>query len=75
MPTFHWISAAAYAPPANELAGYEDAVIAYMNTEHARAWQGCCRFFHDRETARAIMVGIDGDGFDLCGNRLRPAAW
>jgi putative heme iron utilization protein len=70
----HWISAAAYAPPANELAGDEDAVIAYMNTEHAGALRDCCRFFHDRETARAIMVGIDCDGFDLRAEDASPRA-
>jgi len=61
----HWISAAAFAPPSNDLEENEDAVVARMNTQHARGLRDCCRFFHGRDTARAIVVGIDCDGFDL----------
>lgn len=70
----HWISAAAYAPPANELAGDEDALVGYMNAEHTRALRDYCRFFHGRETARTIMVGVDCDGFDLRADDASPHA-
>ena len=61
----HWISAAAYAPPANALADHEATLLARANDEHADTLRDCCRFHHGRETERAVMIGIDCDGFDL----------
>jgi len=61
----HWIGATAYAPPTNQLAGHEEAVVAHMNREDGHALRACCAFFHGRNTARAIVVGVDCDGLDL----------
>ena len=52
----------------------EDAVVGYMNAEHTRALRDYCRFFHGRETARTIMVGVDCDGFDLRADDDSPHA-
>lgn len=61
----HWISAESYAPPANSLAGQEDAIITHMNVEHAHNVRDYCRFYHQRTADIAVMIGIDCDGFDV----------
>lgn len=70
----HWISATAYAPPANALADCEAALLAQTNANHGDALRDCCRFFHGRETKRAVMIGLDCDGFDLRAAGTSPHA-
>jgi len=60
-----WISSDAYAPPANDFAGEEDALLARINVEHARDLREFCRHYHGRSPEPAVMVGVDCDGFDV----------
>lgn len=60
-----WISSDAYAPPANDFAAQEDALIARMNVEHAHDLRDLCRHYHGRAASQARLVGIDCDGFDV----------
>ena len=60
-----WIAACDYAPPANELADCEDAIVAHMNDGHGAALRDYCRHYKQREPASVAMAGIDCDGFDL----------
>lgn len=71
--TMRWISAAHYAPPANELGAHESAIIAQMNADHSHSLRDCCRHFKQRAVSTAVMIGIDGDGFDVraAGDLLR----
>ena len=61
----HWVSARDYAPPANALAGDEAKLVAQMNAGHQRALRDFCRFYHGFDVPRAVVVGVDCDGFDL----------
>src|SRR6185503_2341325 len=61
----HWISAADFAPPDNKLAAEEDGIISHMNQDHAHTLRDYVRHYHHREAAKAIMIGIDCDGFDV----------
>ncbi len=60
-----WISAEAYAPPANRLASEEQDILAHMNADHAHNLRDYCRHFHGRVAVEARMAGIDCDGFDV----------
>lgn len=64
-----WISPAAYAPPANQLAEHEGAILAHMNGEHARNLRDYCRFYHQRDIETTNMIGVDCDGFDIRTDR------
>jgi hypothetical protein len=61
----HWIARDEYAPPANSLADAEDEILAHMNADHAHNLTGYCRHVFGKSPAKAEMVGIDADGFDL----------
>lgn len=60
-----WISARDYAPPAAALAQQEEEILAHMNAEHVATLRDCCRYHHGTSPEPAVMVGIDGDGFDV----------
>lgn len=60
-----WISAEQYAPPASQLAAQEEAILAHMNQDHVHALRDYCRFYHQRNAERAVMIGIDCDGFEV----------
>ncbi len=61
----HWIPGAELLPPANQLAAAEGRIIDHMNADHADSLRAYCRHVHGIEAARAEMVGIDCDGFDV----------
>jgi putative heme iron utilization protein len=66
----HWISAESYAPPVNRFDVDEQAIIAYMNTDHRQDLRDCCRHHHQLDVEEIAMAGIDCDGFDVsadCG--------
>ncbi len=69
----HWISTETYAPPANELEAQEEMIISHMNNDHAQALRDYCRHYHGLNAHKAMMAGIDCDGFDVLadGNFLR----
>jgi putative heme iron utilization protein len=60
-----WIPAAAYAPPANQLAADEPEIVAHMNADHVRALRDYCRYYGQLDADEAVMAGIDCDGFDV----------
>jgi putative heme iron utilization protein len=60
-----WISAEAYAPPANRLASEEQDILTHMNADHAHNLRDFCRHFHGRTAVEARIAGIDCDGFDV----------
>jgi heme iron utilization protein len=61
----HWVSAAAYQPPANLLGEHEADILAHMNTGHAQNLLDYCRHYHGRTPGEARMTGVDCDGFDV----------
>ena len=61
----HWIQAAQFVTPDNNLASQEDAIIAHMNTDHQHNLLAYCRHFHGVNANSAHMLGIDTDGFDV----------
>lgn len=60
-----WIPAADLAPPANQLAEQEAAILAHMNADHADSLRDYCRHLHHVDPAEAVMIGIDSYGFDV----------
>lgn len=61
----HWISAAGYAPPANDLDEQECDIIAHMNADHSHNLRDYCRHLKQKTTGTAVMIGVDCDGFDV----------
>lgn len=61
----HWVEPAQYLLPASALNEQEDDILAHMNCDHAENLRAYCRHVHGVETAQAIMIGIDPDGFDV----------
>jgi len=61
----HWISADAFAPPANSIPEYEADIVTHMNIDHAAALRNCCRHFKNRQPAEVAMIALDCDGFDV----------
>ena len=60
-----WIGADHYAPLPSQLAAQEEAIVAHMNRDHAHTLRDYCRFYHQRDADRAVMIGIDCDGFEV----------
>jgi putative heme iron utilization protein len=61
----YWIAPEDFRPPANTLADVEEGVLEHMNRDHAGALAAYCRHFYGKDAADAVMVGLDGDGFDV----------
>lgn len=61
----HWVEAANYQAPANQLAELEDGILEHMNSDHANALVSLCGQVHQEEVGTATMIGIDCDGFDV----------
>jgi putative heme iron utilization protein len=61
----HWISAPAFAPPANSLHDIEADIVAHMNADHAATLRDYCHHFKNRQPAAVAMIAIDCDGFDV----------
>ncbi len=68
----HWIETASYAPPNNNLAADEEAIVAHMNADHAHDLRDYCRHYHGKTAHLAQMIGIDCDGFDVRADGARP---
>lgn len=54
----------------------EEYIIRHMNEDHADVLRSFCNFYRNMtlpESASAVMVGVDGDGFDVLvdGRRVR----
>lgn len=60
-----WLSPETYAPPADRLAGEEEAIIAHINQNHANELRICLDFSRQRPAAAMEMIGIDCDGCDV----------
>ena len=67
----HWISAADYAPPPNEIAEAEPQLLNTIPTEQGSALRALCRGRLGRELAQADLIGIDCDGLDLRAENTR----
>ena len=63
--SIHTIAAENYLAPAYLIAEAEGDVIEHMNVDHAHNLLDYCRHVHAKAPAKAEMVGIDCDGFDL----------
>ncbi len=61
----HWVDAARFAAPENELAQAEEDILAHMNHDHAQNLRDYCRHGHGVTPERVEMIGVDIDGFDL----------
>lgn len=62
--SIHWVSPAAYAPPANTIAAIEPDVLAHMNADHRAALAAYAGAQAVPDTP-VEMIGIDCDGFDM----------
>lgn len=60
----HWVSADAFAPPANRIAEIEDEIIEHMNTDHRPALADYARAA-GQHGAPVRLVAIDCDGIDV----------
>lgn len=61
----HWIPGEELRPAANQLALQETAILEHMNADHVDNLRAYCRHVHDTDVDRAVMIGIDTDGFDV----------
>jgi putative heme iron utilization protein len=69
--TIRWVSAADLAPPDHALPEVEADIVAHMNTDHPGALRACCRELLGRDVAKALMLGVDCDGFDIRADGAR----
>ncbi len=60
-----WMAGVDMAPPANQLAEVETSIIEHMNADHMDSLIAYCRHFHGFDAQKAVMLGIDCDGFDV----------
>jgi len=63
--SIHTVTAGSYLAPHYPLVDTEYDVIEHMNADHAKTMLEYCRHVHGRTPARATMIGIDCDGFDV----------
>ncbi len=61
----HWVEPAQYLFPDTALAAQENDILEHMNSDHAENLRAYCRHVHAVETAHAVMIGIDPDGFNV----------
>ena len=61
----HWVDAAQFAAPENELAQAEEDILTHMNHDHTQNLRDYCRHGHGVTPDRVEMIGVDIDGFDL----------
>jgi heme oxygenase (biliverdin-IX-beta and delta-forming) len=61
----HWVTADSYAVPPSALIEQEDGILSHMNADHQDSMIRYCRHYHQIEASKAVMLGIDCDGFDV----------
>lgn len=61
----HWLAGEDFHMPPNQLLQQEAGILAHMNADHSDSLRACCRFVHGVNTASAVMLGLDCDGFDV----------
>ena len=61
----HWSAPESYLCPSGQLALQESEIIEHMNHDHGDNLRAYCRHEHGVETAKAMMLGIDPEGFDV----------
>lgn len=67
----HWVEPEQYLLSESALAQEETGILEHMNADHAEALADICRPLHGIESARAEMIGIDPEGFDVrCTGRI-----
>jgi heme iron utilization protein len=49
----------------NHIAALETNMIEHMNQDHADSLMAYCQHFHGLTPSRALLIGIDSDGFDV----------
>jgi heme iron utilization protein len=49
----------------NHIAALETDMIEHMNQDHADSLMAYCQHFHGLTPSRALLIGIDSDGFDV----------
>jgi putative heme iron utilization protein len=47
------------------LVNQESGILEHMNADHAESLCAYCQHVHNHKTAKATMIGIDPDGFDV----------
>ena len=60
-----WMAGVDMHAPQNALAEVETSIIDHMNADHAENLTAYCRQFFGVEAPSPVMLGIDGDGFDV----------
>jgi heme iron utilization protein len=61
----HWVEPAQYLLQEGQLMHQETDILTHMNHDHADNLRAYCRHVHAVDPARAEMIGIDPDGFDV----------
>jgi len=64
----HWVEPEQYLLAESALAAQEADILDHMNADHGDNLRAYCRHVHGVETAQAVMIGIDPDGFDVRGD-------
>jgi putative heme iron utilization protein len=60
-----WIPGSELRSPRSPLAAMEAGILEHMNTDHQDSLLQYCAHVHGVSVAKAEMVGIDSDGFDV----------
>ena len=68
-----WVPATDYIAPASKIEAAESDILAQMNGRHADALHACCIRASGKDVWKAVMIGVDCDGFDITvdGPRMR----
>lgn len=68
-----WVSARDFIAPASKIEAAESDILAQMNDRHADALHACWVRASGTDVGKALMIGVDCDGFDMTadGPRMR----
>lgn len=64
----HWLAGTDFHAPPNQLLQQEAEILAHMNSDHADSLRAYCQHVHGISPERAVMLGLDCDGFDVAAN-------
>lgn len=66
-----WLSAMDFIAPASKIEAAESDILVKMNDRHADALHACWVRASGTDVGKAVMIGVDCDGFDLTANGPR----
>ncbi len=66
-----WVKASDYTVPPSTVEAAEPQLLAQLNSGHADAVRACCTRATGAAVEKAVMIGVDCDGFDAMADGLR----